>query len=100
MFNSSYRYIYIIIIDINLCLNSPSPLLPKIFAVFLFDHTTFSAEAERGTTLYRYINDKWVSVNISYICHVKHHMTPAIDKEALLRIHTTKRGRKKKRKVN
>ena len=25
-------------------------------------------------------------------------MTPAIDKEALLRIHTTKRGRKKKKK--
>ena len=51
----------------------------------------------RSTTLYRYINYKWVSINISYICHVKHHMTPTIDKEALLRIHTTKRGRKKKK---
>ena len=47
MFNSSYRYIYIINIEINMCLNSLPPL-PKVFAVFRFDHATFLAEAERG----------------------------------------------------
>ena len=36
------------------------------------------------TTLCRYINYKWVSINISYICHVEHHMTPAIDKRGII----------------
>ena len=36
------------------------------------------------TTLCRYINYKWISINISYICHVEHHMTPAIDKRGII----------------
>ena len=48
----------------------------------------------------RYINYIRISINISYICHVWDRMTPTIDKEALLRIPITKRGRKKKKWIN
>ena len=52
------------------------------------------------TTLCRYINYKWVSINISYICHVEHHMTPAIDKRGIITYSYHKERTKKKKKVN
>ena len=50
------------------------------------------------TTLCRYINYKWVSINISYICHVEHHMTPAIDKRGIITYSYHKERPKKKKK--
>ena len=50
------------------------------------------------TTLCRYINYKWVSINISYICHVEHHMTPAIDKRGIITYSYHKERTKKKKK--
>ena len=55
---------------------------------------------ERTTTLCRYINYKWVSINISYICHVEHHMTPAIDKRGIITYSYHKERTKKIKKVN
>ena len=59
-----------------------------LFPLLLFFHTT----------LCRYINYKWVSINISYICHVEHHMTPAIDKRGIITYSYHKERTKKKKK--
>ena len=55
---------------------------------------------DKYPTLSQYIGYIRISINISYICHVWDRMTSTIDKEALLRIPITKRGRKKKKWIN